>query len=114
MEKQEKQIQRMLRQLSMTGSYLGFYYLSHGLQLIIGNPMLILHVCKGLYVDIASNFNTSIECVERDIRTVKIHTMKYGDRELINEIFGDGKEIPSNSEFIDALYQYALDTIIIK
>lgn len=114
MKQHERQIQKLLRQLGINSSYLGFHYLSHGIQLVINDPLLLLHMCKGLYIDIASHFNTNIGCVERDIRTVKIRMIKYGDEELIDEIFGNKKVNLSNSEFIDLLCQYIIDMLILK
>ena len=51
--------------------------------------------------------NTTVKCVERDIRTVIEVIWKYGDRELLNIVAGrELKEKPNNREFIDMLARF--------
>ncbi|MFQ9515243.1 MAG: sporulation initiation factor Spo0A C-terminal domain-containing protein [Eubacterium sp.] len=111
MKHYEKETQKLLRQLGANGSYVGFRYTIYGIVKTIQNPELIVYVCKGLYVEIAIHFNVSIGSVERDIRTIINTIWKYGDRELLNDIFG--KELtskPKNATFIDALSHYIAET----
>lgn len=110
MEQYEKEAQEVLRQLGANGSYMGFYDITFGTAKNIKNPELVTYICKGLYVEIAEHFHANVKTVERNIRTVVNLIWEYGDRELLNEIFG--KELvvrPKNAEFMDALSHYILN-----
>ena len=59
---------------------------------------------KGIYQNIAKEYNTEPSRVERGIRHAIESTWNKGNQELINEIFGytisKEKGKPTNSEFI--------------
>ncbi len=111
MKQYERETQLLLRQLGANGSYIGFQYIAYGVAESIQNPDLIVYISKGLYVRIASHFNTTTSCVERDIRTVKSIIWNYGDRNLLNQILGrELKETPNNAAFIDAIAHYVVST----
>ena len=113
MKQYEKETQKLLRQLGANGSYTGFCYTVYGVTQNIKNPDLVVYICKGLYVDIAEFFHVKIHNVERNIRTVVSIIWEYGDRELLNEVFGR-KLItrPKNADFIDALTQYIISNYV--
>lgn len=68
---------------------------------------MLAYISKGLYVDIAARFQTSIGCVERNIRTLINTIWFHGDRRLLNEIFNfELSQKPRNGAFIDALANY--------
>lgn len=105
--KYQRETLRLLRQLGVNNSYLGFGYTVYGVQLNIQNPHLVTYISKGLYLEIALHFHTSIGCVERDIRTVVDTIWKSGDRELLCEVFGHELSVkPKNAHFIEALSHY--------
>lgn len=108
MEVTKREIEIVVRQLGGNGTYKGFNYLVYAIDVTMRNPDLLTHVCKGLYVDIATHYHTTIECAERDIRTMKIVIFQSGNREMLNEIFGNVSHdnIPTNSESIDKLVTY--------
>ena len=109
MENRKTDAAKLLRQLGATGKYKGFDYLAYGISLSMEDPHLLTYVCKGLYVDIALYFNTTIKCVERNIRTIKTIIINCGDRELLNKIFNNSiyrNHVPTNAEFIDGLAAY--------
>ena len=57
--------------------------------------------------DIAVHYQTSIGCVERNIRTLINTIWLHGDRKLLNEIFDfELSQKPRNGAFIDALVNY--------
>ena len=103
----EKETENLLRKLGANGTYTGFRYISYGVMLIIDNPLLLTHICKGLYVEIAIHFNTNVYCVERNIRTVKELIFKK-QRYKIKRI--DNTRL-SNSEFLDYLVVYISENI---
>lgn len=105
--KESKDIGELLIHLGINRTYVGYHYIVYGISRASGDPNLVTYILKGLYVEIASHFHTSTECVERNIRTA-IHTIwSYGDRKLLNAVFGlTLKERPCNGEFIRALLRY--------
>ena len=105
----EKETENLLRKLGANGTYTGFRYISYGVMLIIDNPLLLTHICKGLYMEIAIHFNTNVYCVERNIRTVKELIFKK-QRYKLKRIFGDNRRL-SNSEFLDCLVVYISENI---
>lgn len=97
-----------LRLLGLSGAYKGFNYLIYGVEIAIADSDSLTSVCKGLYLDIAREFKTTFQCVERDIRTAREIIWKYGKASLREEIFGDRYRdtLPDNKDFVDALKSY--------
>lgn len=85
--KYEREISNLLRRLGVNNSYVGFRYTIYGVSRTAQDPTLLAYISKGLYVDIAARFQTSIGCVERNIRTLINTIWFHGDRRLLNEIF---------------------------
>ena len=109
MKIQQTKAEKLLRELGVNGSYVGFQYTAYGIIRTMEEPEMIVYVCKGLYVEIAAHFHTTRESAERNIRTVKNVIWKHGDKELLHDIFGRTlTKIPNNAAFIDALAQYLL------
>ena len=102
-----------LRLLGINNSYKGYAYLILAVHLVIKNPDILTNICKGLYIDIASEFDTTVFCVERNIRTVKNHLWEFGDKAVLHKIFGDLYccKVPTNTIFIDALSYYVMETL---
>ena len=102
-----------LRLLGINHSYKGYSYLILAVHLVIENSDILTNICKGLYIEIACQFNTSVSCVERNIRTIKNHLWKCGDREVLRKIFGDLYccKAPTNAAFIDALSYYVMESL---
>lgn len=107
-------IEITLRLLGLNNSYAGFSYLIYGIDASLKNPEILTHVCKGLYVEIAFRYNTSINCAERNIRTAKEAVFKNGNQELLFDIFGhiNKSELPNNASFIDSLSYYIKHNLI--
>lgn len=103
----ERKAAQILRKLGVNNSYIGFRYITYGITLNIHNPDLIIYISKGLYVEIATKYHTTIGCVERDMRTVIHKIWNCGNRNLLNSIFGyELCQKPRNGEFIDAVTHY--------
>lgn len=103
----EREISNLLRRLGVNNSYVGFRYTIYGVTRTAHDPTLLAYISKGLYVDIAGHYQTSIGCVERNIRTLVNTIWLHGDRKLLNEIFHfDLSQKPRNGAFIDALANY--------
>lgn len=106
----EKKIENVLRMLGVNGAYMGYYYMAYALGRVVEDRMLITYISKGLYVEIAAKFHTSVACVERNLRTVVQVIWNYGDKELLEEMAGKKLEKrPGNGEFIDIVSGYLKD-----
>lgn len=103
----EREISNQLRRLGVNNSYVGFRYTIYGVARTIHDPTLLAYISKGLYVDIAVHYQTSVGCVERNIRTLINTIWLHGDKKLLNEIFNfELSQKPRNGAFIDALANY--------
>lgn len=104
----EETIEAALRLLGLNNSYKGFNYLIYGIKLTMKSPNVLSYICKGLYMEIAAEFDTTCSCVERNIRTVRSAVWRNGNEALRIQIFGEEyKDFqPGNKEFIDALAHY--------
>lgn len=107
-------IETTLRLLGLNNTYVGFFYLIYGIDVALKNPEVLTHVCKGLYIEIASRFHTSLHCAERNIRTARKAVFKSGNEELLFDIFGhvNKSDLPSNASFIDTLTYYIKHNLI--
>ncbi len=108
--KYKRATSNLLRRLGVNNSYKGFHYTTYGVSQTIRDPELLTCISKGLYAEIASRFQTSIGCVERDIRTVVKTIWEYGDKMLLYEVFGfEIEQKPRNGAFIDAVAHYVVE-----
>lgn len=98
----------VLRLFGLNNSYKGYSFLIYGIELVIEKPDILTCICKGLYIEIALHFNTTVYCVERNIRTAKEIIWQNGDKMLLKEVFGDAykESPPGNAAFIDMLAYY--------
>lgn len=105
--KTAKKVEHFIRRLGANGSYIGFHFTVSAVTKSIEDRRLLLYITKGVYLEVALENNTTVKCVERDIRTVIGVIWKYGDRELLNTVAGrELREKPNNREFIDMLARF--------
>lgn len=97
-----------LRLLGLNSSYKGFDYLIYGIELVLETPDILTYVCKGLYLETAIKFGTTVGCAERNIRTAREAVWKNGSETLRIQIFGERYRYlsPNNAQFVDALAHY--------
>ena len=106
----EREASQLLRRLGANSSYVGFYYVTYGVSQKIHKPELITFITKVLYAEIAIKYQTTVGCVERDMRTVINTIWQHGNRELLEIIFERNlTRKPRNGEFIDALSNYIIN-----
>lgn len=103
-----KFIETTLRILGLNKSYKGFNYLICAVNLVLEDSDILTYICKGLYVEIALQYDTSVASVERNIRTARKVIWNNGDKNTLNSIFGSmyHQSMPSNAVFIDKLAYY--------
>lgn len=61
---------KLLHRLGITARCNGYFYTAYAVSLAKKQPDRLLLVTKWLYPDIAKQYNTTWQCVERNIRTV--------------------------------------------
>ena len=101
-------IETTLRSLGLDNSYKGFRYLVYAIQLVWEDCDILTYICKGLYVEIAIRYHTTVANVERNIRTAKEVMWNNGDKDTLEAIFGSqyNLKLPANARFIDILAFY--------
>ena len=65
------EIAARLRQLGFPSNYVGFPYLACAISLVQTEPEYLYQVFKCLYPAVATAFQTSAACVERDILALR-------------------------------------------
>lgn len=91
--------------LGIHGTYKGYRYLIYALELSLEDEDRLLFVTKNLYPIIAERYHTTIECVDRNLRTVIAHCWKSKNRALLEQISSYPlKDCPTVTEFLDILY----------
>lgn len=99
----EARITETIQRLGVPANIKGYMYLREAIEMVINDMSLLGAVTKKLYPDIAKVFDTKDSRVERAIRHAIDVTWTRGNKDYIDEVFGKGKEKPTNSEFIAIL-----------
>ena len=109
---------QVLHRLGIYSSFHGFAYTVYAMKLIQQDRDYLCYVTKSLYIDIAKEFATTPICVEKNIRTIvnKIWEKTESNHHYIAEIFGELylKEKPTNTGFLELLYDYVTSCNIVK
>ena len=94
--------------LGVNKSYLGYDYVVYGMLLTLKDKEYATYITKSLYLDIAKHFDTSWNCVEKNIRTVVNAVWNSENVELLELIFkkSSGAKKPTNKEFFRYMYEY--------
>ena len=83
----------------------------HDRRLQLQNPERLQSIQKEIYITVASEYQTSIASVERDIRTVRDVMMKNGGEQLLIQMTGSpgwADKIPYPRDLIAIFAQYLL------
>lgn len=103
MKKQARE-ERLLRQLGVGYSYLGFQYTIAALEIVRKDPQLFGYIEKGVYAPVSEQFETSGLHVQRNISTMIRVIWNAGNREFLTEIAGRPLEArPKCREFLEIL-----------
>ena len=96
----------LLHRLGITANYGGYFYTAYAVCLAEQQPDRLLLVTKWLYPDIARQYATTWQCVERNIRTV-ITLAWERNPQLLAVLAGYPlKHKPSVGEFVSFLTFY--------
>lgn len=102
-----KPIYDMLKSLGIHRTYKGYYYVAEAVRLVMRDASLLLYISKSLYPAIAKAYDTSISCVERNIRTVVTTCWESEYVDALEMIAGVPLyKKPTSGEFIDILANY--------
>ena len=101
---------RILQSLGITPNYRGFWILLSAIALVMENESRLTLITKKLYPVLAQEFETTTDCIERNIRTVVDVCWNYGNRKLLDQIAGYHlPNKPNNASFISILVMYIMD-----
>ena len=108
MDKQEAGMERrvtdIMLEMGIPVHLNGFRYLRKSILMCMEDMELVSSVTKLLYPEVAKRFKTTDQKVERAIRNAIEVSWERGNEETIRELFGysfmDGKQRPTNSEYI--------------
>ena len=106
----EVMVKHILYEFEVTQKYVAYKYILKGMNLMRENENYVEHITKTLYIDIAKEYNTSVACVERGIRTT-IEIMwrnKENNMSLFTDIFGNQyvDYRPTNTKFFQLMYMH--------
>lgn len=115
----QKTIMEILDSLNANKISLGYDYVTYGLSLIFDNPRRTFGIIKSLYIDIADHYDTTWNCVEKNIRGVVKSIWVHDNNDMLQKIFHKAydEKRPTNKEFFKAMYDYIIygrDTVQIK
>lgn len=106
-------IHELLLSIGIPPNIYGYAYTAYAIELLLMDEEYQHYITKGLYVDIATKFNTTPSRVERAIRHAISVAWLHGNINLINYIFKNcvrpDKSVPTNSVFLSRLFYYIKD-----
>ena len=106
-EEQMRYITQIMLKLGMPVHLRGYHYLREAICLSAVDMELVGSVTKLLYPEIAKQYHTESEKIERAIRSVIEVGWERGNEEIYADILGysksHGNGRPTNSEFIAAM-----------
>ena len=101
-------IYKMIQDLGIFQTHLGFRYLCYGLQLAVQDEDYLLLLTKALYPQIASHYRTTPTCVEHDIRNAVRMAWRRRQMQIrLEELAGyHFSTCPSTGEIFSILVSY--------
>lgn len=105
---QNQIIIRTLNLLGANRASLGYDYIIYGMKLILKDNKKFIDGMTSLYIDIAKYYNTSWNCVEKNIRHLVKSIWIPDNNEIIQSMFGKSTDTkrPTNKEFFAYMYDY--------
>lgn len=98
---------KLMLELGVPAHLKGYHYIRTAVLMVTEDMELVSSVTKLLYPDVAKQYHTSGQKVERAIRNAIEVSWQRGDMDAIERVFGfsanSGKGRPTNSEYIARL-----------
>lgn len=105
-----RKVYRLIRQLGMTSKYKGYYYVAEAVMMSMELQDYPIKITKDIYPYLAKKFKSTPVNIEHDIRTV-INVCWTANKETMDRIAGYPLRYrPTNSEFVDMLAYYLVQT----
>lgn len=98
----------LLHRLGITAKYDGYFYTAYAVSLVEKQPDRLLLVTKWLYPDIARQYNTTWQCVERNIRTVITLAWERNPKKLVTLAGYSMERKPSAGQFVGILMHHLI------
>ena len=96
--------------MGVTSKYKGYYYVAEAIAMAMEAQYEPMNVTKDIYPDIAAKYQSTSNNVEHDIRTV-VNVCWETNKSEMERIAGYSLTYkPTNSEFIDMLAYYIMET----
>lgn len=98
----EIKISESLHAIGVPSNIKGYDYVKRAIMLVAANSSYLSMITKELYPALAEIFNTTPECIERNIRHCISLTWNHVNPYMICKFFGyrSAEDKPTNSEFI--------------
>jgi len=100
----ELYVTELLHQLGVPARLNGYHYLREAIMMLVDDMEIAHSITKVLYYDVAKKHNSSMNRVERAIRTAVGVSWERGNTEVFERIFGysilSGKKKLCNSEYM--------------
>lgn len=104
-------VQKLLLHLGVAPHYTGYRYAEYALMLLKEDEERILSVTKWLYPEIARKYHTTVNAVERNIRTLSEVAWKT-EPEKLEKLAGHTLvKRPTSSQFLALLFAYLMDAV---
>ncbi len=102
------EVRELMERLGITPNYKGFYYATYAVGLAAEKPERLLLVTKWLYPEVARHYETTVNAVERDIRTI-VGIIWSENRKVLEEIFRCRiTSKPTVSQFLAMITSYLM------
>lgn len=102
-----KQIYELPLSLGIHSTYKGYRFLIYALELTLEDDERLLFVTKYLYPTVAQRYRTTVNCVDRNLRTIIHHCWNSESRCTLQNITSYPlTTCPTVTEFIDILHWY--------
>ncbi len=82
-------ITHLMKEIGIPAHLKGFRYLLSAVKLVYADPELIRNVLKELYLYIADEYDTTVSCVERNMRTALKMASSNGKLFVLDKSFAD-------------------------
>lgn len=106
----EQVISGLMLELGIPAHLKGYQYLRTAITMCVEDMELIGSVTKLLYPELAKQYMTTVQKIERAIRNAIEVSWERGNRELFEKLFGYSNSVehnrPTNSEYIASVADY--------
>lgn len=105
----ESTFKTLLHSVGIYQHYRGYTYLLESVELASREPHRLHNIQKELYLPIAEKYQTNVQNVEKDIRTVRNILIRNGGEEMLSELTGFpfcGNRHPYPKEIIGIFSEY--------